>query len=130
MYLNSNFLKGQIIAQEYVDFFASRGFIFKEAKNCKEELQDYADAHKLSVFKLTDRKIKDKDFYAFYVFDDSKIFGKDYKENCFGEFEDTIIFIGSKDEVNIDNIYIMSSIDKSSKAWQKFSEMVNKDLVK
>ncbi len=114
--------KGVINLKEFIEYFSLEGFHFILSSNATEnDLEFYSKTKTLKVSKLTENKIEDEEFYAFYVFNDNEIFSQSNELSCAGEYVNIIVFLGSKNNSEVEYIFVVNLDNrKNDKQYAEF----------
>lgn len=111
----------RIELKEFIEYFGLKGFdLILPSKAMANDLEFYDKRKAIKVSKLTDNKIDDEEFYAFYVFNDDEIFPQNDKLMCSGEYIDTIVLLSSKNNEDVQDIYVLNSGKENPKNYKKF----------
>lgn len=124
-YVKNRKNKGLIELKEFIEYFSLKGFdLILPNKATVNDLEFYDKRKVIKVSKLTNNKIGDEDFYAFYVFDD-EIFSQNDKLMCLGEYVNTIVLLCSKNNEDIQSIFVLSIGNENLKDYNKFLEDIS-----
>ncbi len=73
---------------------------------------------------ITETDISNEDYYASYVFSEDEIAGREVKSILDSGWNTTIIFLASKDKINISNYFIHDSNGLTEEELRKFVKSV------
>lgn len=111
----------RIELKEFIEYFGLKEFDLILPNNAVvNDLEFYDKRKAIKVSKLTDNKIEDEEFYAFYIFNDDVIFSQNDKLMCSGEYIDTIVLLGSKNNEDVQSIFVLNSGKENPKDYKKF----------
>lgn len=82
-------------------------------------------AHNFTPEEITETEISNDEFYAAYVFDEDKIAGRRVTSQDNSGWNTTILFIASKDKINISNYFIHESNGLNREEMDRFLRDVN-----
>ncbi len=96
---------------------------FSDLKNYLTSPKNYA--HNFTPGEITEGYIENDEFYSAYVFDEYKIANRSfmtYRNTC---WTTTIVFLASKDTVNISNYFIHTAGGLTEEELSKFYNDIN-----
>lgn len=107
----------------YRKFNASK---INNINNLKQYLSDIRNyENNFSPEELTEGEISNNDYYAAYIFDESKIVNREVRTKCNSGWNKLVVFIASKDKINISNYSISTAGGLSNEEYSKFYNQIN-----
>lgn len=118
--------KHKITLEDTIKFLLIKGFVKVESDNLsKEYLEYYFNRTKLNIEGLTEGFIEDKNFYAAYILDDKSIYGEDFEVKTDSEYLHTMVFVESKDKINVTKTFVHSAGFSTADKYGEFLRFLN-----
>lgn len=95
---------------------------FNDLKNYLTDIRNYQKCFAPEI--ITETEIKNDEFYAAYVFDESNIANRQVVSPNNSGWITTIIFLASKDKINISNMFMHQSNGLTDKERHKFYKVI------